>query len=101
MAPGEPPGELIGTGRSADVYAIGSDRVLRRFRTRWDVRAEAELMVYLEQAGYPVPKVYHASGSDLVMERLDGRDMLADLGAGHGWWAGTHARWPGCTTGRM
>jgi aminoglycoside phosphotransferase (APT) family kinase protein len=79
MPASDPPGPLIGAGRAADVYAIGSDRVLRRYRTPFDVRPEAELMRYLGQAGYPVPAVYDADGSDLVMERLDGRDMLADL----------------------
>ena len=37
-------------------------------------------MQHLDAAGFPVPKVYDADGSDLVMERLDGRDLLADLG---------------------
>jgi aminoglycoside phosphotransferase (APT) family kinase protein len=74
------PGPLIGTGRSADVYAIGRDRVLRRFRTAYDVRGEAEVMTHLAGAGFPVPRVYHAEGPDLVLERLDGIDMLADLG---------------------
>ena len=91
MAAGKPPGKLIGTGRSADVFAVGSDRVLRRFRTSWDVRPEAELMVFLKEAGFPVPAVYGASGPDLVMERLDGRDMLADLGR-RPWLVRRHAR---------
>ena len=47
-------------------------------------------MRYLEQAGFPVPKVYDADGSDLVMERLDGRDMLVDL-ARRPWLARRHA----------
>lgn len=48
-------------------------------------------MRYLDQAGYPVPKVYDADGSDLVMERLDGRDMLVDL-TRRPWLARRHAR---------
>jgi aminoglycoside phosphotransferase (APT) family kinase protein len=91
MPASAPPGPLIGAGRAADVYAIGSDRVLRRYRTPIDVRPEAEIMGYLGQAGYPVPAVYDADGSDLVMERLDGRDMLADL-ARRPWLARRHAR---------
>jgi len=85
------PGPLIGAGRAADVYAIGSGRVLRRYRTPFEVRPEAEIMRYLGQAGYPVPAVYDADGTDLVMERLDGRDMLADL-ARRPWLARRHAR---------
>jgi aminoglycoside phosphotransferase (APT) family kinase protein len=91
MAAAEPPGALIGAGRAADVYAIGPGRVLRRYRAARDVQAEAELMIYLGQAGYPVPAVYDASGTDLVMERLDGRDMLADLASGP-WRARRHGR---------
>ena len=73
------PGRLIGAGRTADVYALGSGRVLRRYRGDNDVAAEAAAMAYLAEAGYPVPAVYDADGRDLVLERLDGRDMLADL----------------------
>jgi aminoglycoside phosphotransferase (APT) family kinase protein len=91
MPASDPPGPLIGAGRAADVYAIGADRVLRRYRTPFDVRPEAEIMCYLGQAGYPVPAVYDADGCDLVMERLDGRDMLADL-ARRPWLARRHAR---------
>jgi aminoglycoside phosphotransferase (APT) family kinase protein len=80
MPAGEAPGQLIGTGRSADVYDIGDGRVLRRYRVQFDVQAEASVMVHLAQAGFPVPRVYDAGGRDLVMERLDGRDMLAELG---------------------
>jgi aminoglycoside phosphotransferase (APT) family kinase protein len=87
----DPPGPLIGSGRSADVYAIDAGRVLRRYRAPHDVQAEATIMRYLDHAGFPVPKVYDADGSDLVMERLDGRDMLIDL-ARRPWLARHHAR---------
>jgi hypothetical protein len=80
MARAEPPGPLIGAGRAADVYDIGAGRVLRRYRVPFDVQAEATVMRHLDRAGFPVPRVYDADGSDLVMERLDGRDMLAELG---------------------
>jgi hypothetical protein len=39
-------------------------------------------MAYLAGAGFPVPRVHDASGPDLVLERLGGRDMLADLSGG-------------------
>jgi aminoglycoside phosphotransferase (APT) family kinase protein len=74
------PGQLVGVGRTCDVYDIGEGRVLRRYRVPRGVEAEAAIMRYLDEAGYPVPKVYDADGPDLVMERLDGRDMLAELG---------------------
>lgn len=64
--------ELVGTGREADVYALDGTRVLRRYRNGGDVTAEAEVMQYVRAHGFPVPKVFEASGPDLVMERLDG-----------------------------
>jgi aminoglycoside phosphotransferase (APT) family kinase protein len=79
VAADKPPGELIGAGRTADVYALGQDRVLRRYRVARDVQVEAEIMAHVAESGFPVPRVYDADGTDLVMERLDGRDMLADL----------------------
>ena len=48
-------------------------------------------MRYLRQAGFPVPEVLDADGGDLVMERLDGRDMLTDL-ASRPWRVARHAR---------
>jgi Ser/Thr protein kinase RdoA (MazF antagonist) len=91
MAPIEPPGPLLGRGRAADVYDIGGARVLRRYRKSFDVEREAVIMRHLDQAGFPVPKIYDADGADLVMERLDGRDMLTDLSR-RPWLARHHAR---------
>ena len=91
MSSGDQPGALIGAGRAADVYALGGQRVLRRYRNGDSAEREARVMAYLAEAGFPVPRVYHASGPDLVMERLAGRDMLADL-AGRPWLARQHAR---------
>ena len=85
------PGALIARGRAADVYALDAERVLRRYRTAYSSAAEAGLMRYLRQAGYPVPEVFAADGPDLVMERLDGRDMLADLES-RPWRAARHGR---------
>lgn len=91
MFSGGTPGPLLGSGRSADVYALGAGRVLRRYRVPIDVAAEARLMRHLAAAGYPVPEVYDADGRDLVLERLDGTDMLADLGR-RPWLIPQHAR---------
>jgi aminoglycoside phosphotransferase (APT) family kinase protein len=84
MAVADQPGELIGSGRSADIYAMGDGRVLRRFRGDYDMRREAEIMIHVAKAGFPVPAVYDVAGCDLIMERLDGPDMLTDL-ASHPW----------------
>ena len=85
-----PPWRLIGSGRAADVYEIDDRRVLRRYRTGFDTAAEAALMRYLKDAGFSVPEVFDADGSDLVLERLRGHDMLADL-TKRPWRAARHA----------
>ncbi|GAA2621986.1 phosphotransferase [Paractinoplanes durhamensis] len=64
--------ELFAAGREADVFALDGNRVLRRYRTGMDVAREAEVMAYVGGLGFPVPEVYAAAGTDLVMERLDG-----------------------------
>jgi aminoglycoside phosphotransferase (APT) family kinase protein len=89
--PGREPGELIGRGRAADVYALDAGRVLRRYRIPYPCTAEADLMRYLRQSGYPVPEVFDVDGPDLVMERLDGPAMLDDL-ARRPWRVARHAR---------
>ena len=91
MSSGDRPGPLIGAGRAADVYALGERRVLRRYRNGDSSEREAAVMTYLAGAGFPVPRVHDASGPDLVLERLGGRDMLADLSA-RPWLARRHAR---------
>lgn len=73
---------LLATGRDADVFDIGEGRVLRRYRDDTDVAAEAAVMARLEAVGFPVPTVYSASGTDLVMQRVEGPSLLAALCAG-------------------
>jgi tRNA A-37 threonylcarbamoyl transferase component Bud32 len=90
MSPNVPPGRLIGAGRAADVYELDADRVLRRYRIPFDVGPEARLMTYLRQSGFAVPEVFDADGSDLVMARIHGTGMLADLAA-RPWQAVRHA----------
>ncbi|WP_219461026.1 phosphotransferase [Nonomuraea rhizosphaerae] len=70
-------GELLGTGRSADVYALGEGRVLRRYRKDIDARLETGVMAHVAGHGYPVPRVYPGEGSraDIVMDRVDGPTM--------------------------
>ena len=48
-------------------------------------------MRHVGQAGYPVPAVYDTDGTDLVMERLDGTDMLAAI-VQRPWTVRRHAR---------
>jgi aminoglycoside phosphotransferase (APT) family kinase protein len=73
---------LVATGRDADVFALDARRVLRRYRDGGDVAAEAAVMSYVAERGFPVPAVYRAHGRDLVMERLAGPTMLRALETG-------------------
>lgn len=73
---------FLAAGRDADVYALDDDRVLRRYRDGGDVAKEAAVMVHVAGHGFPVPAVYHAAGTDLVMERLAGPTLLTALRTG-------------------
>jgi aminoglycoside phosphotransferase (APT) family kinase protein len=72
-------GRLVGSGRSADIYEYGDDRVLRRGRSGPISQAEPAVMRAVRAAGYPVPQVYAVDGSDMVMDRIDGVDLLTHL----------------------
>lgn len=87
------PGQLLACGRSADVFAAGPGRVLRRYRAghHRDATAEAELMVLARRHGFPVPQVHDADGQDLLMERVEGPTMLAALQR-RPWRAAQHGR---------
>ncbi|HEY2792994.1 MAG TPA: phosphotransferase [Micromonosporaceae bacterium] len=74
--------KLLASGRTADVYEAGPGRVLRRYRVGIDAEPEADVMRYLAGLGYPVPIVYEASGTDMVMERVDGPTMVEAFVAG-------------------
>ncbi len=74
-------GELIGRGRDCDVFEAGTGRVLRRNRDGRSTEVEALTMRHCETHGYPVPEVFDADGSDIVMQRLDGPTMLAEMSA--------------------
>src|SRR5215469_11356535 len=91
MTGNAPAGRLIGSGRAADVYELDGGRVLRRYRIKADVEHEARLMRFLRSAGFPVPEVYDAQGTDMVMARVVGTDMLTDL-ARRPWRAVRYAR---------
>jgi streptomycin 6-kinase len=74
--------EFLASGRTADVYAIDEYRVLRRYRDGYPVAAEAAVMEYVGGLGYPVPKVFAASGADLDMERVTGPTLVEAIVAG-------------------
>lgn len=72
--------ELIGGGRASQVFALDDRKVLRR--GEFDAEAEARLMRHLHGLGFPVPEVFAADGKDLTMQRLDGRTLGTEVGAG-------------------
>lgn len=86
-------GPLLARGRAADVFEAGPGRVLRRYREGegGDVAAEAAAMNLAREHGFPVPAVHEAHDSDLVLERIDGPTMMADL-ARRPWRVGRHGR---------
>jgi aminoglycoside phosphotransferase (APT) family kinase protein len=68
--------QLLASGREADVYALDDRRVLRRYRcASADVIDEARIMRYVRDHGFPVPQVFEAQGTDMIMERLTGPTM--------------------------
>ncbi|MEV0491341.1 phosphotransferase [Streptomyces atratus] len=79
-------GHLLGTERSADVYAMDEAWVLRRYRDSSDARPELAVMSYLSAFGYPVPRLgpspAAATPSDLVLQRLTGPTMRESLLSG-------------------
>src|SRR5580692_6881183 len=76
----EPPGRLLGAGRSANAYDLGGGRILRRYHDRSrSAEREAKIISWAGEHGVPVPEVFDADGPDIVMERVDGPTMLADL----------------------
>jgi aminoglycoside phosphotransferase (APT) family kinase protein len=79
----EEPGPLLGTGRTADVYALPDGRVLRRYRDGLDATGELAVMARLFEHGYPVPRVWPGpERHDLIMERLSGPTLAEATAAG-------------------
>ncbi|MEU5772784.1 phosphotransferase [Streptomyces venezuelae] len=83
--------ELIAQGRDADVFALDESRVLRRYRHGGPTGLESRLMTHLAACGYPVPRVYEITDTDMVLERLAGPTML-DVLARRPWRVGSLGR---------
>jgi aminoglycoside phosphotransferase (APT) family kinase protein len=71
------PGALLASGRDSDIFEYGDGLVLRRSRAGKSMLAEARIMEYVGQHGYPVPAINDVSndGTDLVMQRINGISM--------------------------
>jgi len=73
------PGPLLAAGRDADIFEYGPGLVLRRSRQGRSMMQEARVMEYARSHGFPAPAVKEVSedGLDMVIERIDGADMVA------------------------
>ncbi len=81
---------LLAAGRASEILALDERRVLRRVKGA-DLRWEAEVMRYAWEWGFPVPRILEVRPEGLVLERISGPTMGADL-VRHPWRAGAHAR---------
>lgn len=50
--------------------------MLRRYRAPGPTEAEARVMRHVAERGFPVPRVYETTDTDMVMDRLSGPTML-------------------------
>jgi aminoglycoside phosphotransferase (APT) family kinase protein len=82
---------VLASGRAADVFALGDERVLKRDREGRSAEHEAAAMRYAAAHGYPVPEVFDATGTELVMEHVSGPTLTADL-VRRPWRVRAHAR---------
>jgi aminoglycoside phosphotransferase (APT) family kinase protein len=73
------PGPLIARGRSADIFDVGDGRVLRRCRSGPVPDHEVAAMRIARAHGYPAPHVHSVDGADMVIDRVDGEDLLSQL----------------------
>ena len=66
-------GELVGTGRTADVFALDEGRVLRRYRYGISAAGETAVMAHRVGHGFPGPAVWPGTDpGERVMLRLHG-----------------------------
>ena len=95
-------GERIGSGGSAEVFAYGSDAVLKLFRPRFGFAAELEAarIRAVHAAGIPAPRfldiVEMEDRRGIVLERIEGRTLVEEMLAG-----GTDARSAGALTAEV
>lgn len=86
------PGGLINVGSEWELRHYGPEHVVRTSTRGLDLSREAEALVAVNAAGFPVPRfVEQLEPSSIVMERLDGPTMLEDL-TSRPWTLGKHAK---------
>jgi aminoglycoside phosphotransferase (APT) family kinase protein len=70
---------VIAAGRASEIHDLGDGRVLRRFKGGGNPKREAAIMEHARAYGFPVPQVLEVQDDALVLERIDGPTMLANL----------------------
>lgn len=85
--------DLVAEGRDCQMFDAGPGRLLRRARDGRSIEAEARIIRYVGEQGFPVPEIYdvRAGGTEIVMERVDGPHM-ADAIVRRPWTTRAHAR---------
>ena len=73
---------LIARGRNADVYLMNDTQVLRRLHTGAQTYPNIDLLRHLNALGFPTTRIMEVEGTDLVLERLHGPNLLQALDAG-------------------
>jgi streptomycin 6-kinase len=82
---------VVAAGRASEIVALDDGRVLRRFKSGGHPAREATIMEHANAYGFPVPRVLEVQQHALVLERIDGPTMLADLRR-RPWRSPRHAR---------
>lgn len=70
---------VIAAGRASEIIDLGDGRVLRRYKAGGHPEREAAIMEHARTHGLAVPRVLEVLEDGLVLERVDGPTMLADL----------------------
>jgi aminoglycoside phosphotransferase (APT) family kinase protein len=81
---------VLAEGRDSEIVAYGPGLVLRRPKRPRSLAAEAEVMAWVVERGYPCPRVVELVADGLVMERIEGVSMLDEL-VNHPWRARRYA----------
>ncbi|GIH95235.1 phosphotransferase [Planobispora siamensis] len=72
-------GSLIAAGRDCEILEAGPGRVVRRSRDGRNLEREAAAMRHARRHGFPAPEVFDVEGPDILMERVEGPSLMAEM----------------------
>lgn len=84
-------GSRIASGRDCHIFEAGGGKVVRRARDGRSLEREASVMRHARRNGFPAPEVFDADGPDILMERVNGPNLMQDA-AGRPWLLRSYAR---------